>query len=85
MIALDNSSKITKDEKIRFATLVHDLGKGRTPKEMYPHHYGHEECGVEPLRELARRIGIPKDWKECATTAIKEHMKGRNILPNVSF
>lgn len=76
MIALDNASKITTDEKIRFCALVHDLGKGRTPKEMYPHHYGHEEKGVEPLRELARRIGIPTIWKECALTAIKEHMKG---------
>lgn len=76
MIALDNSAKITEDEKIRFCTLVHDLGKGRTPKEMYPHHYGHEERGVEPLRELAKRIGIPNIWKECAITAIKEHMKG---------
>ena len=80
MIALDNSAKITKDEKIRFCALVHDLGKGRTPKEMYPHHYGHEERGVEPLKELSKRIGIPKTWKECAITAIKEHMKGRNIL-----
>lgn len=79
MIALDNSAKITRDEKIRFASLVHDLGKGRTPKEMYPHHYGHEERGVEPLRELTRRIGIPIIWKEYGMTAIKEHMKGRNI------
>ena len=80
MIALDNSAKITKDEKIRFSCLVHDLGKGRTPKEMYPHHYGHEERGIEPLRELSRRVGIPKEWKEYGMTAIKEHMKGRNIL-----
>lgn len=56
MLALDNCAKITKDVKIRFCTLVHDLGKGRTPKEMYPHHYGHEQRGVEPLRELATRI-----------------------------
>lgn len=80
MIALDNSAKITQDEKIRFACLVHDLGKGRTPKEMYPHHYGHEERGIEPLRELSRRVGVPKEWKECGMTAIKEHMKGRNVL-----
>ena len=79
MIALDNCAKITKDEKIRFCALVHDLGKGRTPKEMYPHHYGHEERGIEPLRELARRIGLPTIWKEYGMTAIKEHMKGRNI------
>lgn len=76
MIALDNAAKITTDEVIRFCALVHDLGKGKTPKEMYPHHYGHEEKGVEPLRELAKRIGIPTSWKDCATIAIKEHMKG---------
>lgn len=79
MIALDNSAKITDSEKIRFACLVHDLGKGRTPKEMYPHHYGHEERGIEPLRELSKRLGLPKEWKECGITSIKEHMKGRNI------
>lgn len=76
MITVDNSAKITKDEKIRFASLVHDLGKGRTPKEMYPHHYGHEKRGIEPLRELSSRLGLPKEWKEYGMTAIKEHMKG---------
>lgn len=80
MTTLDNSARITKNEKIRFACLVHDLGKGRTPKEMYPHHYGHEKNGIEPLMELAKRIGIPKEWKECGITAIKEHMRGRNFL-----
>lgn len=79
MIALDNSAKITQDEKIRFACLVHDLGKGRTPKEMYPHHYGHEERGIEPLKELAKRIKIPTVWKEYGLTAIREHMKGRHF------
>jgi len=76
MIALDNSAKITKDEKIRFCALVHDIGKGTTPKEMYPHHYGHDVRGVEPLRQLAKRIGIPEEWKKSSITAIKEHMKG---------
>jgi len=76
MLALDNSAKITTDEKIRFCALVHDLGKGQTPKELYPHHYGHEERGLEPLKKLARTLGIPEEWKKCAITAIKEHMKG---------
>ncbi len=76
MIALDNSAKITTEEKIRFSALVHDLGKGQTPKEMYPHHYGHEERGIEPLKRLAKTLGIPEEWKKCGVTAIKEHMKG---------
>ena len=76
MLTLNNISKITNDEKIRFAALVHDLGKGRTPKEMLPHHYGHEERGIEPLKLLCKRIGIPTDWKKCGETSVKEHMKG---------
>ncbi|MBQ3145107.1 MAG: hypothetical protein IJB90_00720 [Clostridia bacterium] len=39
MITVDNSVKLTDDLIIRYSCLVHDLGKGLTPKEMYPHHY----------------------------------------------
>lgn len=76
MLALDNSAKLTKDVKIRFATLVHDLGKGTTPKEMYPHHYGHDRRGVEPLKNLCKKIGVPTEWKQCGLIAVEEHMKG---------
>ena len=39
LLALDNSAKLTNSLMIRYSALVHDLGKGLTPKEMYPHHY----------------------------------------------
>lgn len=39
MLALDNSTKLTSDLFVRYSVLVHDLGKGLTPKELYPHHY----------------------------------------------
>jgi len=79
MLALDNSAKITSDAKIRFCALVHDLGKGQTPKEMYPHHYNHEQRGVQPLRSLCKTLGCPNEWAKCGKTAVLEHMKGRNI------
>ena len=90
MIALDNCARITIDEKIRFCALVHDLGKGQTPVQMYPHHYGHEERGIEPLKILCSRIGAPTEWKKCGLTAVKEHMKGgifykMSIPKQVSF
>ena len=84
MIALDNCSKITKNEKIKFCALVHDLGKGQTPKEMYPHHYGHEKTGIEPLKNLCNRIGVPSDWEKCGITVIREHMRG-GIFKNLSI
>lgn len=43
MLAVDNSVKLTQDLLIRYSTLVHDLGKGLTPKHIYPHHY--RTCG----------------------------------------
>lgn len=84
MLALDNSAKLTKDVKVRFCTLVHDLGKGRTPKEMYPHHYNHEQRGQEPLRNLCKMLGTPNDWKKMGTTAVLEHMKG-GIFPQMTI
>ena len=79
MIAVDNSTELTSDLLIRYATLVHDLGKGLTPKEMYPHHHGHAEKGVVPVRNLSNRIGVPTSWKKAGITSSKEHMRRRNF------
>ncbi len=76
MISLDASCLLTNDLKIRFSCLVHDLGKGTTPIEVLPHHYGHEKRGEELVSKLGSRIGIPKIWEECGKTAAKEHMRG---------
>ena len=76
MLALDMCATLTDDEKIRFATLVHDLGKGVTPKEMYPHHYGHDENGVAEVIKFANRLKMPNDWCSYGKVSAKEHMKG---------
>ncbi len=76
MLALDKSAILTNNEKIRFAVLVHDLGKGVTPKEMYPHHYGHDEKGVLEVSKFAKRLKMPNDWISYGKVAAKEHMKG---------
>lgn len=76
MLALDMSAKLTKDEKIRFSCLVHDLGKGLTPKEEYPHHIGHEEKGIGEVEKFAKRLKMPNSWRKCGKTAAKYHMKG---------
>ncbi len=80
MIALDASCTLTNSLEVRFSCLVHDLGKGTTPTEILPHHYGHEERGVKLVTQLANRIGIPKAWEKCGKIAAKEHMKGGRFL-----
>ena len=76
MIVLDNSSKLTNNLEVKFSCLVHDLGKGITPKEILPHHYGHEERGIELVQSLGKRIKIPNNWIKCGKAACKFHMKG---------
>jgi len=83
MIAVDNSVKLTNDLSIRYACLVHDLGKGLTPKEEYPHHHGHSSKGAEPVRNLSNRIGTPTSWKNAGITSSKEHMRRRKVCRNV--
>lgn len=76
MLAVDMCAKITNNEIIRFSALVHDLGKGVTPKELYPHHYKHDENGVAEVTKFAKRLKMPNVWKDCGKIAAKEHMNG---------
>ena len=82
MLVLDMASAMTRDLKenrkleIRFSALVHDLGKGLTPKEEYPHHYGHENTGGDLVLKLGHKINVPNNWIKCGKTACREHMRG---------
>lgn len=76
MFVVDYASKETKDLSIRFSALVHDLGKGVTPKEEYPHHYNHEVKGVKLVEDLGNKIGVPTLWIKCGKTSCREHMRG---------
>lgn len=76
LIVLDEISKHTEDLKIRFAGLVHDLGKGVTPKEEYPHHYGHDIKGASVVKEFGKNLNLPNSWIKCGVTSATEHMRG---------
>jgi tRNA nucleotidyltransferase (CCA-adding enzyme) len=75
MEVIDRSAKLTDDIEIRFACLVHDLGKGLTPKDKYPQHIGHDKFGVKPLRDLVKRLKMPTRWYKVGKTACLEHMR----------
>lgn len=58
---------------VRFAALVHDLGKGATPREDWPRHVGHEAKGVELVRGLCERLRVPNDCRELGVAVAREH------------
>lgn len=75
MQVVDRAAQRTPNVAARFAALVHDIGKGTTPKEMEPHHYGHELRGLEQLASWNRRVTLPKDWLRAGRFLIEQHMR----------
>ena len=75
MLAVDKSVELTSRLEVRYSVLLHDLGKGVTPKEIQPHHYGHDKAGVPLVKALSARLSAPNSWRKCAVLSAEEHMR----------
>lgn len=75
MIVLDKVSARTNDTYVRFAALVHDLGKAKTPTEILPQHIGHEIAGVELVDDISKRLKVPYRWNFFGEIVARYHMK----------
>ena len=73
MMVLDMAAQLKAPLPVRFACLMHDLGKGTTPLEMLPRHIGHEMRSVGLLRQVCQRLRVPLDCKEIAEVVAREH------------
>ena len=58
---------------MRFAALVHDLGKGTTPREEWPSHRGHEERSVTLIETLCMRLHLPTEYRDLAVIVARYH------------
>jgi tRNA nucleotidyltransferase (CCA-adding enzyme) len=73
LMVLDQAVKLSPETRVRFAALVHDLGKGATPPAEWPSHHGHEERSVALIESLAARLRIPGDYRELALIVARYH------------
>jgi tRNA nucleotidyltransferase (CCA-adding enzyme) len=80
MMVIDYAAKQNFNLPIRFAALVHDLGKGTTPADILPRHIGHEIRSVDLLKNVASRLRVPNDCKELAHIVAKFHGKLHQVL-----
>ena len=79
MLVVDTVAAETDSLLARFCGLVHDLGKGETPAEMLPHHYGHEVRGQDVLRKWNQRMTLPKKWLQGGLLVIEQHMRAPRL------
>lgn len=80
LMALREAVRLSPDPAVRFATLVHDLGKGTTPAAMLPAHRGHESRSVELIESLAERLRVPGRFAWLALKVAQHHVNMHRIM-----
>ncbi len=73
MMVLDQAAALTVDTRVRFAALMHDLGKGVTPEDDWPHHIDHESLGVSLVKQLCERIRVSNEHRDIAIITARYH------------
>jgi tRNA nucleotidyltransferase (CCA-adding enzyme) len=73
MMVLDTSAQLAAPLPVRYACLVHDLGKGTTPSSEWPRHIEHEVRGTELADALAERLRVPAECRELGEIVAREH------------
>ncbi|MEM7467049.1 MAG: multifunctional CCA addition/repair protein, partial [Pseudomonadota bacterium] len=74
-LALKQAASVNSSTAVRFAVLVHDVGKGLTAPELLPKHTGHEQAGVPLVENIASRLRVPKNYRELAIAVTKSHLR----------
>lgn len=80
MVVAQASRLAPGDAQVAFAALVHDLGKGLTPREEWPRHINHEENGVEPVAQLCARWKVPGEYAALARVVCQKHLVAHRTL-----
>ncbi|MBR5949904.1 MAG: multifunctional CCA addition/repair protein [Actinomycetaceae bacterium] len=80
LLSLQVAADMEAPLRVRFAALVHDLGKAVTPKDMWPSHHDHEKLGVPIVKQMCESLRVPADVKRFALMATLNHDKAHRIF-----
>ena len=73
MMVLQQAATLSPLTTVRFAALVHDLGKGTTPKAEWPRHIAHEVRGLKLVETLCKRLAVPNQHRYLALMVCEFH------------
>jgi tRNA nucleotidyltransferase (CCA-adding enzyme) len=65
---------------IRWACLLHDLGKGTTTPEQWPRHIGHETRGLPLIKKVNKRFKVPNETAQLALLVGEYHTHAHRAL-----
>jgi tRNA nucleotidyltransferase (CCA-adding enzyme) len=73
LLVLDQAARLSDDPVVRFAALVHDLGKADTNPNLWPRHHGHERRSLLRIDELCGRLRVPNVFRELGILVATYH------------
>ncbi|MFN7780138.1 MAG: multifunctional CCA addition/repair protein [Betaproteobacteria bacterium] len=73
MMVIDMAARLNFELPVRWAALLHDLGKGTTDPAIWPSHRGHEAKSVELAGAVSERLRAPADCRDLALLVAREH------------
>lgn len=79
LLSLQQAVKLSSDPVVRYATLVHDVGKGVTDQANWPSHHGHETLGLVLLADISTRLHVPNEFSKLAALVCEHHTKLHRI------
>ncbi|PIA67444.1 multifunctional CCA tRNA nucleotidyl transferase/2'3'-cyclic phosphodiesterase/2'nucleotidase/phosphatase [Ectopseudomonas toyotomiensis] len=65
---------------VRWASLLHDVGKGLTPEDEWPRHIAHEQKGLRLIQAINEHCKAPRDCAELAMLVGEFHTHGHRAL-----
>ncbi len=72
-LALWHAARRSFSTEVRFAVLVHDLGKGTTPPSEWPRHVGHEQRSIGLVKALCERLAVPNRYRDLGIAVALNH------------
>ncbi len=79
MMVVDMAARLGFALPVRYAALLHDLGKGRTDADLLPRHHGHEARSAALVQDVNARLRVPGDCRDLAVLVAREHGNLRRI------
>lgn len=73
-LSLEQARLLSAEPALHFAVLLHDLGKGVTPRDNWPHHRDHESLGVPLVEAVCERLRVPPAYRELALLVCRYHL-----------
>jgi tRNA nucleotidyltransferase (CCA-adding enzyme) len=80
MRVIDEAARQGLSLPARWAALLHDLGKGSTPPELWPRHHGHEARGADLARSVSERLKAPAECRDLAILVARDHGNAHRAL-----